>query len=645
MAINRATYYQAPPPDVSYKATPAYEYASIFLKNRANQWELSLKQAASEIADKSQQNKLLIDAYKRHQSDLQDSLDNINKLIAGVQQGDQKSILAVSKLNEDIKNKNDIEAMRWAQLKGEMVNVPFSSSISERSGYGAGGGGPRSSQQSADAEVINLARGNVGADPVALAREVERSGVSSGMLDQTNKSRADSARSMTVESSIQDGTSALLNQNPSMDPATARNLAQTEVYQRLDSSGLHSYVASHESSETPAIAGGGGGASRSSSVGGAVQRPKYNLPESVPQGEEGTVKISPTDLTYLTDQQKSLADQLASLKPPDVSDIDWITRSREIMAGRFGPVMPAPNYYARNVVSQLQGSTDDQIKLAYDTWKASRATAAGAPASVTPTVAPPVAPTAPISAGEPPVASPSETDITNRLQSTVSPAASGMDTMQNQTTRASYPIRQKELDALFPSGVPQAVMDAAQRIGLRNPPVTGPTAGPDVSGFRARGAISGGEPTYTQLPGLKTVAPEKETSGVGSTSYTPTSQLMPSKQPGGKVTFDTSVSNSASTYTPSSNQPSVMKYYTNRVLEAKNMASDPSVLQSAVKSGAGKVAADIYRANAASGQPFLKTYETITMTFAGDPDNMAKAHTAALALDMSANNKKAPPKE
>lgn len=650
MAINRLTYYQAPPPDVSYKGTPAYEYGSIFLKNRASQWDLSLKQALLEIKDKAAQNKLLVDAYKRRQSDLQDSLDNVNKLIAQANLGEMKSTDAINKANADLKLKSAAQQQAWAKAAGEKVNVPFSSAISEATYPSRGGFGSSAGQQSAVADQIDLVKSQVGTDPVALAKAVAGGPNTAGLITQTTSGVADSARAMTVETSIQAKYEDYLNKNPSMTAQDAYALAQDDTYKALDANGLGAFSKSHEKlqSQLPSTGGAGGGTSRSTRVSGAVQAPKYNLPGQMPTGEPGTLVTTPVDIESLKAEQERLQAELAGLKPPEAESTDFITRSREIMAGRFGPVMPAPSFYQRNVAQQLQGSTDDQIRQAYDLWKRSKGET---PAATEPPAAPAAAAATPSEApaGSPPVNPATPPAVTVGGAPAVSPAAPGAAEQRGAAQTVldveAARNRQKELNSLFPDGVPQSVLDAVQNIGKKPIPPAAPVQLPS-EGITVSTGESGGTSTYTPLPPLQT---ERQVPGIGGRTYIPHSPPMPPLQSG--LERDKSAENktpeptTSSAMTPSVNEPSIKTYYTNRINEAKALASDQKALQSAVNSGPGKVAADIYRANAATGHPFIETYETITMTFAGDPDNMAKAHATAIALDMAANNKTAPPKE
>jgi hypothetical protein len=75
-------------------------------------------------------------------------------------------------------------------------------------------------------------------------------------------------------------------------------------------------------------------------------------------------------------------------------------------------------------------------------------------------------------------------------------------------------------------------------------------------------------------------------------------------------------------------------YLLNRLEGAYLLAKKADKLSRLSASGPGKVAYDLYRANKSKGIPFSRTYEEITLTFAGDGPAMEKAHETALALDI-----------
>lgn len=79
-------------------------------------------------------------------------------------------------------------------------------------------------------------------------------------------------------------------------------------------------------------------------------------------------------------------------------------------------------------------------------------------------------------------------------------------------------------------------------------------------------------------------------------------------------------------------------YLLNRLDTAYSLVKKPSKLDRVIASGPGKVAYDLYVANKSTGKPFSKTYEMLTIEFAGDRSLMEQAHAVALALDIKDSN-------
>jgi len=85
-------------------------------------------------------------------------------------------------------------------------------------------------------------------------------------------------------------------------------------------------------------------------------------------------------------------------------------------------------------------------------------------------------------------------------------------------------------------------------------------------------------------------------------------------------------------------------YFQQRFDSAKEIVDQPGKLARLTASGPGKVAADVYNANKASGKDFKLTYDTLTATYEDDKEALQTAHQIALALDIANRNRTAPPK-
>lgn len=736
MAINRSLYYQAPAPSVSYKNTPAYEYASIFLKNRADQWQISQTQAASEIARGDTRDKMLFEAYEKQAAALDKRIADLSNAINDAGRDQAKAINAAAlAAQSEATARARLQADREAKaVEQQTVSQPSTSqSSSQSSGSSFGGGGVGGDYRkgvgaiSDDAQsIIDTQRSMVGAEPNALANAAKINGERSGYISTSDPKQTDDFRYRTVETSIQDQAERLLAADPNLDLGVARDLAAKSVLDTLDSGGNHAFAASWESVsdklKNPMGPGGASaGSSRSSSQstrvgGGAVQKNKYPGLPDVSVSEVPLAAVVKSE--DLTGKLKELEAERAALTAPDSQSPDFITRSREIMAGRFGPVQQTPNFYQRNVVQGLQANlTHPAVQSAFQAWKAARDSGAPSPAS-TPIV--PVEPQAqfplasdPRSSGAPPEQSPSvqPTTLTPEEMQAIAEAAAGA---------ATPALTEAELLAL----AKHTERQRSQGAGNEAP----------SSGITVTPGASGGVPTYESIPGLKTSPRTTVTPGTASTGYSvspggyggvatpefygslktsPRSGadtvrdaeakrqaelnllfpdgIPPELQPAaasteqqrnpnlGDVPFEPIAPNKIKEedlvsygdftgdaigepvgsprkphkFTETGSKltipnpkkdtgPSKITYYTNRIAEGTTLAAQPDKLARLAASGPGKVARDMFQANSKMGVSFEKTYEELTLTFAGQPEQMKTAHNVALALDIASRNAKTP---
>lgn len=643
MAIDRSKFYHGPTAAVIGQNTPGYAYASIYLKNREDQWSLAQKQAASEIAQGDTRYKLLMDSYQKRAADLDERMKALDKSISDAA-GDSTKALNAAEIQRsknaltDAKQKADWEVAKAATMAVAQPSKGGSVSHSEGTGSGGGMGGDEykkgvGSVGSAADAMIGTQKSIVGDDPVALARGVEGAPEGAGFISVSDPKSARDMRYRTVSTSVDAAAAKVLKENPDIDPADAVLVAESEVLGKLKAGGMGDYASAYSAvkSSLPASAGAAPGTSTHTtdssswrSGGGAVQKLRNPGLKEMPAGSADAIPYYATDTTELIKARTKLEQEMKDLgKPPEMSDTDWITRSREIMAGRFGPVQASPNFYQRNIVQGLQANLDNPaVQDAFKAWKAMQAQAAVAPTAPSPVVAPaPVVVAAPVA--------------------------------------TSVPSNVSDVQYLYPEGLPpelQAKVDALRAPTNRTPMGVLPKVSQVVPPVMEAQPVPTPQPRRTTAPvaapdmGVKPEPPAGE-------DFAPAQKVMPAPVPpaqGASVQppqapstdkWTASEPTRSEARTPMARVPSTVTYYQNRVEDAVKLTSQPDKLARLSASGAGKVARDLYKANASSGQPFLKTYEELTLTFSGDEEALKQAHTVALALDMAAKKATAPPKE
>lgn len=762
--------------------TAAYKYASLFTKARKENWEMSQRQAASEIADAKVRDAAAIKSYDAQIADYGDRLKQLDEDIArsGTDVAKANAATQRSALGEATTRQKN--AQDWAKAKAEGVVVSggsrsssTSSGTSTSSGGGGGGGAGGRAATTAASDAVNTTISTTGAtDPSALATAINAGPLSAAVISNTDPAIVTASKAGAVSASVTERSTAY--RNAGYDETEAQAAAEAEVKQDLIDNGHQDYVDSYDSQLSIDSAGGGGRTSTSerSSRSGSVRdpatlQPRYKDLGEAPPFVDITAPTVEVDTAGLEAKRKELAAKLADLlnRGAPASEVDdFITRSREIMAGRFGRVTESPNFYQRNVaqailrgdmtnedIALLRSEYDNRGKPAYIPITP---TAEGGPVRILPTPTAGVPPTSgavptttgtdaqssPVMPGATPTAAPI---VTGGSAPAVSPDASGANvgtpaqsapttaaTTAASTAAASgaspttvgaaagaaaaavpteLPLiagmprggelvrdvearrqagrsRQTELDALFPDGVPQEVLDAAS--GIRNsaaPSVARPQM-PDPSGAADVGPYAGQRSDTTPNIGSKPealgdfnipdvpsayndrpfdavtnpyggkFAPNKnyppvpgaggaqfkttyESDGVVPMSDSEREQIIRLKQ---KAREDAQRKQDEIDAKKKGKSGSTLEYFKGRFDSAKQIIDQPGKLARLTASGPGKVAADVYNANKTTGKDFKLTYDTLTATYEDDKEALATAHQVALALDIASRARTAPPK-
>ena len=405
--VSRGVFLVSPEPSKRWEDTAAGQYARIFTKARQEQWELAQKQAGLEYKTAADQYEKEMQAYRDRVKQLNDQAKANAASLAKVQEGalkaDDAAKLAAVKVGVEM---GKTEAGLQAKAKEQVAvaqggtSSGTSTSTSTSTGTGFGGGGVSGRAVSEDDGQIQAAKNKAGVAPVDLANEVDtRVGV--GRLSQTDPARADRTRYGTVRESVEAYKSELINQGT--DAATAESHAEQVVLDELRSGGRADFAEAYgrHKGKLADVGGGAGGGTRTSESSresvnyGSRLESKYpglstKFPLLSPAEQESILmQLEPEDraglVQQLQDRATALQEQISGEARPTLSVPDYITRSREIAAGRFGPTMPYPAYEQRNVLQGILALKPEERQQLIDQYRASL------PKTPAPVAAPPVA--------------------------------------------------------------------------------------------------------------------------------------------------------------------------------------------------------------------------------------------------------------
>ena len=517
--------------------TAAYKYASLFTKSRRENWEMSQRQAASEITDAKERDAASLKIYSQQLKDYNDRLLQLDKDIAGAGTDVAKANAATQRTALQEANARQKNAQDWAKAGAEQVSVSGGSKSSSKSGgssTGSGGGGGGSSVKGLDktgkdsGDAIRLAMSNAPSGTANRIGAVEDNLVQGTQeLDMSTDATAMGNHATTVGQLVDERKSEYINAGYSFEDA--KIVAEDEVLAEINDSAYKQYgtdyLRAQEIRDKETASGGASSSTRSSSS-SSVRDPATLQPRYKDLGEQPDLVITTPSVTVDTKEleakRKELADQLADLMkqgaPASTVD-DFITRSREIMAGRFGSQQVSPNYYQRNAAQNIAGMSDAD---AQDLLTKFRSSAEGAPVRITPTT--PIAPT-----------------TTTTLQDTDPLKGLVYDTSYGESGGGPGPEQLPGLKTIVPRITPNGSGDplkglvydtsygetgsggGQRRVQLpglqtsrRIPPPSGGDgggvdtplmSGPTSTGYTVTEGGSGGGPGPESLPGLQTSVP------------------------------------------------------------------------------------------------------------------------------------------
>jgi hypothetical protein len=359
--VAKGIYVVSPNQVKKYRDSAAGEYTSVFTKERANQWEMAQKQALLELELGSKQYAEEMKTYR----DRLDALDARRKELEGlkvrVAEGrlDAKDAAAIAALREETSRQKT--AADFAAKKAEVITMsPGSTTTTTSTAGGRGGKGPTLGDVSTDDEAeIEAALAESAGDPAiaAVAVKARRDSKTLGSAtpeetDAQNFKVINDLADMRVGSTgedIETATDNILLELSQTDPQFAASHARVTAKQAQ-------------------IEGGGGGTPTTRTTtrpADVTTRKRPGLGELPP-----TTPVTPAITESDEALQKRIDAQIAAvgtdragLTRPSMAGFDYITRARDIAAGRFGPVRASPSYGQRNAIEALLRA-DPQMRTA-----------------------------------------------------------------------------------------------------------------------------------------------------------------------------------------------------------------------------------------------------------------------------------------
>ena len=332
------------------------KYTELFTKEREKQWQMGQKQALME----AEQN---VTAYREQMRLYADRADAITEQKRDLEKMRDRAQLG----NLTAADRAALETFKAQQRRDEKIaerataTSGSSSSVSvgatPTAGGGGGGGtkgkgpivGNVTEQEKLDIADA-LAQGTN--DPAATATQLRAKRASGALIGKT----ADDSDAQNVTAI--NGLTDIRASKKGISQDAARN----EVLTELNNSGNADIVASYirQDDKLKVVEEG-------SPAGGPPREPSRSSSRStrtftrVPKFEDleatvtaPAVATTPEDIDALfTSRLAELDAAKAKLREPTLSNFDYITRAREITAGRFGPTAASPAYGQRNALQSL----------------------------------------------------------------------------------------------------------------------------------------------------------------------------------------------------------------------------------------------------------------------------------------------------
>jgi hypothetical protein len=515
-----------------------------------------------------------------------------------------------------------------------------------RGGIGGTGAGGLRLSPAEEAEVGTAASTGASTAEKATAIKAARQ---AGKLPSTEQKDTDIQNKALVDSMVAQRTSS----------AKDAEHALAEVVDELNASGhgdITDSLVNLEKAETAAGSGGGSSSSwreSSSWRAGATQVKKR--PDLGPLPEAPVV--APPATASADEINAAIQMQIDALKDPNAPTLslpDYITRVRDINAGRFGPTNAYPSYRQRNVMQGIYNMAPEDQQTLISQYRAHQASQPTAPVAARTAAPEPVrapmdmtepAPTAPVPVLSPTMPPPTAQENANRraeLEALIGKRAEDRALIDSMLTPApTAALVAPRVQAPVPRPVYDMTQTAAPVPSMATR-LAGPVPVPPSIGTKTEGIL----PESTRTPRDVTEAPALRPSFAG----TPEAALLQRQnQTPGMITGGTNLvidkaqraaaETKAAADVKAARGAGINKGATTaetqwmdqRMTAALTLAKQPDRLSRVAASKVGKEAVAYYTADKATGFSVIHTVDALKKAYAADPEARDRAVEIVIA--------------
>jgi hypothetical protein len=389
--------------------TQGGKYTQLFTKRREEQWQMAQKQALMEMELGADRFKEEMRLYREQQQLLLQQKAKLDQSLIDVQEGRIKDINDARLKAFGIQQEVNADA---AELMG--LSLPSTSKSVKSGTADTKGTLPATVSSSAGAEISKV-EGGFGTQTLdqkaATIASATRSGAMIGRATESEGDRVAAVGTMGLRLSATREAELIRG---GATPAAAKSQARAEVYGALRKTDpvaaeeFNTYATGIDTT-TPSVAGTGTTTVTTRTGGGqttTTKRPKLEATEpsaalKIMYGQAGFMVDDKGEIVKdaegnpipntagieagIRARQAEIDKQIKGLARPEFGSFDYITRARDIAAGRFGPTTASPAYLQRNALQRLLGADESQRAAILDQYRKSLPQAApvapGAPAS------------------------------------------------------------------------------------------------------------------------------------------------------------------------------------------------------------------------------------------------------------------------